>query len=180
MVEVANILKLINPGLEMKTSFLYMISDYINNNEFLDHRQYFKDDFIFENYINYLEERKNLPISSKDPVQQYEWWLVDDEDNIVGTSRLRSVLETEVEINEEGNIGYDIAPSYRKKGYGQLILRLTLENAKNFGFEKIFITCSENNLASKKIIEKNAGVFHSKFYSKEDQENLLRYWIHII
>jgi len=36
------------------------------------------------------------------------------------------------------------------------------------------------NKNSKKIIEKNAGVFHSKFYSKEDQENLLRYWIHII
>jgi predicted acetyltransferase len=60
-----------------------------------------------------------------------------------------------------------------------LILKLTLNKAKSFGFDKIFITCSENNPASKKIIENNGGVLHSKFYSEEDQEYLLRFWIHI-
>jgi predicted acetyltransferase len=114
-----------------------------------------------------------------EPVQQYEWWLIDENNNIVGTSRLRMSLETEVDINEEGNIGYDIVPSFRNKGYGNVILKLTLKKAKDFGFDKIFITCSENNPASKKIIEKNGGVFHSKYFSEEDQEYLLRFWIHI-
>lgn len=178
-MEVGNIVKLIIPRMDMKYYFDNMVKDYIENDLVLEGRSYFEDDFNFEEYINYLKERRSLPSDSLEPVQQYEWWLIDENNNIAGTSRLRMSLESDVDINEEGNIGYDIAPSFRNKGFGSLILKLTLNKAKSFGFDKIFITCSENNPASKKIIENNGGVLHSKFYSEEDQEYLLRFWIHI-
>lgn len=127
------ILNLIIPRLNMKESFMGMVNDYIINNEILDHRPYFKEDFIFEDYIKHLETRRNLPISSIDPIKQYEWWLVNN-NNIIGTTRLRMALETDVEINEEGNIGYDIAPSFRKKRFWRVDTQINSEKSKRLWF----------------------------------------------
>jgi len=78
-----------------------------------------------------------------------------------------------------GHIGYEIAPDQRKKGYGTLILNLALRKAKKLGIDKILVTCSENNIGSKKIIEKNGGKFVGKNWDEKEKVFKLRFWIAI-
>lgn len=43
--------------------------------------------------------------------------------------------------------------------------------------EKVLITCDENNIPSKKVIEKNGGEFESRIFNGEKDTWSLRYWI---
>ena len=78
-----------------------------------------------------------------------------------------------------GHIGYNIRPSERGKGYGNKILELALQEAKDMGIEKIRITCDVDNVASRKIIEKSGGVLDSEIPNPETGVGKLRYWIDI-
>jgi predicted acetyltransferase len=109
-------------------------------------------------------------------VPSTEWWLINDNNDIVGTIRLRHRLAERNRL-EGGHIGYDISPSYRSKGYGKIILKLTLDKAKDFGLEKVLITCDFDNIGSKKIIEHNGGNIENTIISKETGKEVLRYWI---
>jgi len=53
-----------------------------------------------------------------------------------------------------GNIGYMILPLYRGNGYAALATRLLCDLARNLNAKKIYITCSPDNLASQRTIEK--------------------------
>ena len=49
-------------------------------------------------------------------------------------------------------------------GYGNLILKLALNEALKLGFKKIRINCNDSNIPSKKIIMKNGGILDIKNY----------------
>lgn len=85
------------------------------------------------------------------------YWLL-DKGEFIGETTIRHEL-TEHLRTVGGHIGYWIRPSKRKQGYGKDILRLGLEKAKNLGIQKVLVTCDETNLASRKIIEANGGIF---------------------
>lgn len=91
---------------------------------------------------------------------------------------------TEILVMEKclkpGLIGYSIRPSQRGKGYASEMLKLALNRFKNTNTEKILITCKGFNLASKKVIEKNGGVFENTYTNQEDGYTYLRYWIKIL
>jgi predicted acetyltransferase len=110
-------------------------------------------------------------------VQYLSYWFIDKKINkIIGTSRLRPKLNEEL-MKEGGNIGYDVSPSYRKIGYGTEILRITIEKARKNGLKKILITCDDDNIGSRKIIEKNNGKYENKIYLEEEKKWVRRYWI---
>lgn len=60
------------------------------------------------------------------------------------------------------HIYYEIDPAFRGKGYGKLILKSGLEEARKIGLQELLITCDDENIASKKIIEANGGIFIEK------------------
>lgn len=95
---------------------------------------------------------------------------------IVGRSSLRHHLTPELE-EEGGHIGYDIRPSYRRKGYGTLILGMTLKKAKGLGLERVLITCDTDNVESARIIEKNGGRLEARAISGKSGKKISRYWI---
>ena len=87
-------------------------------------------------------------------------------------------------MNEElkligGHLGADIRKSERKKGFGALILKLTLEKAGELGLGKVLITCDKNNIASAKTIEKCGGVFEKEIVREETGTIFLHYWIEL-
>jgi predicted acetyltransferase len=87
-------------------------------------------------------------------------WLIDDGDYI-GQASLRPELGTPYLLTYGGHVGYSIRPSRRRRGYGRRILELALHACADFSLERILVTCDEDNVASRRIIEANGGRFES-------------------
>jgi predicted acetyltransferase len=102
-------------------------------------------------------------------VPQTIYWLIVD-GSPVGIGKLRDYL-TEGLRKEGGHIGYSIRPSERGKGYGAIILKEILNKAREKGVEQALLTCNENNIASRKVIEANGGEL------EDIHEGKCRYWI---
>lgn len=96
----------------------------------------------------------------------------------VGVSRIRHRLTPELE-DEGGHVGYDIRPSERMKGYGKLILTLTLAEARRLGLKRALLTCDADNVASAKVIEWNGGRLRSQAVSERSGKLISRYWIEL-
>ena len=107
------------------------------------------------------------------------YWLQLPDGTIAGESRLRHRLSESL-IQEGGHIGYMIRPSQRGKGYGTLILKLTLEMAQARGLDRVLLTCHTDNLASSRIIVANGGRLDSEGVSSHSGKPISRYWIDLI
>ena len=129
-----------------------------------------------ENFAKFLDKIKdyangeNIP---KDHVPQVDYWLINNE-KFIGRVAIRLRL-TPALRKLGGHIGYAIRPSARKKGYGTAMLNMALEKAKNIGLKKVLLGCNETNTGSKKIIEKNGGVFDKRY--PLDGKMKLSFWI---
>lgn len=167
---MANLI-LVEPSLKYKNSFKKYVLVYKKISEIHYYNKYIKALEDFNDFLNNLENCSNGINLSASDVPTSSFWLVDNNE-VVGVVRIR---HREVEF--AGHIGYDISPSYRKLGYGSQILKLAIEKAKKLEINKIVITCNINNLFSKKIIEKNGGVFVSKNYDIEEKDYLLKFVI---
>ena len=77
-------------------------------------------------------------------------------DRIVGEVYLRFRLTPALEENG-GNVGYQIRPSDRRRGYGTEALRLALRRLREVGLSEALITCDDGNAASIRVIEKCGG-----------------------
>lgn len=108
-------------------------------------------------------------------VPQIDLWLVKG-DTFIGRSSLRPKLNSSLK-KRGGNLGYAIRHSERRKGYGRLILKLTLRRAKELGLEKILITCHDENLGSIRIIEGAGGMLQDKVKISGLPLPERRYWI---
>ena len=106
-----------------------------------------------------------------------DFWLMDDATSIAPlTLRLR--------LNEEflhsgGHIGYVVRPSKRRCGYGTALLGLGLDKAREYGLERVLLTCNADNIGSRKIIEANGGQFENAVDVAGQDVQKLRYWINL-
>lgn len=131
----------------------------------------------FESYMARVERyRRGIDILPKF-VPSSEFWLVKDR-RILARVSIRHRLNAGLEI-EGGHIGYDVRPSERRKGYGTLMLRLALDEARKLGLRRVLITCDTDNIASAKIIEKNGGIFEGHEMSPRTGKQLNQYWVEL-
>lgn len=129
----------------------------------------------FDAHLRTLRDASRGVGLAPDRVPYTMFWLVADR-RVVAHSGIRHRLNELLE-REGGHIGYDVRPSERRKGYGTLILKLTLERARAMGLGRVLLTCDTDNTASARIIEKNGGVFDSHATSERTGKTVSRYWI---
>lgn len=96
------------------------------------------------------------------------WWV--DGTEYLGRIAIRHRLNAFLR-DYGGHIGYDVRPSARRRGHATAMLRAALPVAHRLGVDPALVTCDEDNVASRKVIEANGGVF-------EDRRGVkLRYWV---
>ena len=131
----------------------------------------------FGAFVQALHDQKNRSKLKPGWMPASDFWLIDG-DEFVGRLSVRH------ELNEQlllfgGHIGYEIRPSKRKQGYGKEILRLGLEKARELGLHRVLVSCDEDNIGSKKIIEHNGGKLENALEIEGEPVRKLRYWIDI-
>jgi predicted acetyltransferase len=162
------------PAMQYKESYLSAISEFHDEDRNLE-IDYDDLEFNFRRYLQMWQDRKSNPRSGK--VAESTFWLIGD-DKFVGRLSLRHSLNPSL-IQFGGNIGYEIRPTQRRKGYGKLILRLGLEKAKEINLKRVLVTCDDTNIGSAKIIEANGGILENIVLLAGRDVPTRRYWIEI-
>jgi predicted acetyltransferase len=95
----------------------------------------------------------------------------------IGRVNIRFRLTPELE-RWGGHIGYEIRPSFRRRGFGTHLLSLAIPTARASGLSGLLLTCLDTNIGSIKVIEANGGqlIGVSPHPYHEDQVSR-RYWI---
>jgi predicted acetyltransferase len=172
----ADTLVLAEPTESLFEAFAEMSMDYRSAGE---SRYQHEDGWNLPRYLEYVNRLRDNSLGIDLPPTrspQTTFWLMKSTTTIFGVSRLRLQLNDDLRI-EGGNIGYDVPPSWRRKGYGTELLRQTLVKARQLGLERVLITCNKENEGSRKIIEANGGVLASEGISPKYGKPILRFWI---
>jgi len=102
------------------------------------------------------------------------YFLVTQRKSVIGSLHFRHELNEKLLLNG-GHIGYGIRPSERKKGYATKMLGMFLATIDKKKYEKVLITCDEDNVGSYKTIENCGGALWGIIES--DGKRRRRYWI---
>ena len=96
--------------------------------------------------------------------------MVDDDEEVVGRISLRHTL-TPWLLEVGGHIGYAVRPTARRRGHATTALGLMLRVAAERGIDPVLVTCDDDNVGSRRVIEANGGVL-------EDVRNRkMRFWL---
>lgn len=118
----------------------------------------------FEEYKQWLianetfAKATDLEDGWKGPTSTY-WLYVDGKP--VGVGKIRHFL-TEKPREEGGHTGYAIRPSARHNGYGTILLKKLITEARKLDIDKMLLTIRTENLYSLKIALANYGVLERK------------------
>jgi predicted acetyltransferase len=127
-------------------------------------------------FDDYVEELQREESSSEKPdwstATQYFAFV---NGKIAGAINCRWQIEKGNLLEVGGHIGYGVAPSFRGQGLAEKMTKFALIEYKKRGIRRVLITAFENNLASRRTIEKCGGVLENKV--DENGEPLCRYWI---
>ena len=137
------------------------------------------EELAYRDFQAYLQKLKDRSLGVGLPPGHYPatvYWLMRGADTILGDCSLRHWLTPALE-RIGGHIGYAVHPQERGKGYGTLMLRLTLEKAKERGLERVLVTCDSDNIASARVILNNGGVLASEEQITPAGKLISRYWI---
>lgn len=170
------------PTINDKEKVIIMCQEFNNSNdqykfEGTSNIRYVLED-SYEKYLEKCISDKTIEEENLDWSNATNYLLVDENDNIYGCSQLRSSLKGNL-VNVGGNVAYAIRPSERGKGYGTVQLQLLLKKLNDLGIEKALITCRENNIGSKKTMEKFIGESDLLVESIYPGVKEYRYWIDI-
>ena len=130
-------------------------------------------DELTEDLRTYLADRRFNTIGRKDEeVEQLNLWFIAD-GKFVG----QVFLTPNIDDLAFGNLGYEVVPSQRRKGYATEMLRLALMKARELGMQRAVLVCREDNSASRKVIETNGGVYKGAVFPAGLNMKCLRFSI---
>jgi predicted acetyltransferase len=181
-IENLNTAKLFNPSLEYKDTYIEAMKEFLDegkntgiSEENLTEQDVKNLENNFEELINKLSNHEKGIDLANGRVPTSTLWLIDNQEYIGRISIRHKLVENT--IREIGHIGYAIRPSKRKMGYGNEMLKLGLEKAKDIGIKKALLLCYDDNAGSISVIEKNGGILSDKIEINGKLER--EYWIDI-
>ena len=168
----------IPPSSTHRLAFLAMLDDFAEHDPHnTDYYAPARDDF--EAYVRSLiDEERGLNLRDG-WVPCTHRWLVTSDNAVAGVTRLRHCLDTPFLLQDGGRIGYDVAPAYRGRSYGHIALRVSLQEAARRGISRVLLYASEDNPASRAVIERAGGVLGSVAYSEFWKERVCKYWLSV-
>ena len=124
----------------------------------------------FSRYVDWLigQAREDSPRRAGFVPATTLWWVQDE--TYLGRIAVRHRLTPSLR-EMGGHIGYDVRPSARRRGHATAMLRAVLPVAGELGIASALVTCDLDNVASRKVIEHNGGVFD------DQRDGKLRFWV---
>ncbi len=178
---------LVAPSAELRVSFLSALAEYQGEGRLL-HLDGLRlaDAATFDRYVaalrleafdvrgawRVLDEIGLMPYENVDLAQLVPetvlWWA--ERREYLGRISIRHRLNDAL-MREGGNIGYDVRPSVRRRGHATAMLAAALPHAARLGIDRARIDCDVSNIASRRVIEKNGGLF------EKEEKGSLYFWV---
>lgn len=106
------------------------------------------------------------------------FWITEG-DRVVGFIAFRRELNDWLR-RFGGHIGYATIPSRRREGIVREALRLVLRFAKSEGYDRVMLTCDDDNIGSIRTIEGAGGELEDVVAAPEPgQPRVRKYWIEL-
>lgn len=106
-------------------------------------------------------------------VHATSWWIVEG-DAVLGAIQLRHELNDFL-LEAGGHIGYGVRPTARRRRHASWALGEALVRAGALGLDRVLLTCDDDNLASRRTIERSGGVLEDVRDTAIGRKR--RYWI---
>lgn len=108
-----------------------------------------------------------------------DYYWITEGDQVVGFLSFRRELNDYLR-RFGGHIGYSVIPSRRREGIVREALRQVLRSAKAEGYDRVMLTCDDDNIGSIRTIESAGGELEDVIDAPEGgQPRVRRYWIDI-
>ena len=169
-------IRLLEPTAAFRDEFLSLLQEHQEAGENVPNAALARTDFAA--YVQHLQAQsqgRDLPAGY---VPMTTFWLVQDNQMVLGESQLRHSLTPNLEAYW-GHISYRIRPTQRRKGYGTLLLKLTLEQARTRSIERVRVICDQDNIGSAHIIERNGGRLSGYGVDPRNGKHTSQYWIEL-
>lgn len=171
-------IKLKKPTIEYADDIMKYRQEFLIQNDNLAGCGSLKNCLSVDEWIKSIDMLENEETCPKDMVTSSLYIAIRLTDNrIVGITDFRHHINHPILSVWGGHIGYSVRPNERNKGHAKEMLRQNLKNCKNYGLDKVLITCAYDNIASEKTIIANGGNFEKEIYV--DGNKMKRYWIQL-